>query len=168
MKFTIILILTLVFFGSKAQETPSILLQKYPATFKFYNKASIDFKSNAIAQKFKSRITSDYILAKQPNFASIFVTSIWGCGTGCVNGAMVDTRDGRVYELPINLGHYNIYCYTDTNDESETRYYFNNKSKLFITAECQEVTDKKTGKKKIVNTYYKYLWDDSRKKFILI
>lgn len=157
-----------MFFEIKAQETPIFFLNKYPSSFKFYNKASIVYKSNSIAQKFKSRITTDYILAKKPDFASIFVTSIWGCGTGCISGAIVDTRNGIVYELPINLGHYNSNCFTENISNTETRYFFNNNSKLFITAECQETTDKTTGKKSSKNTFYKYLWDDSMKKFTLL
>ncbi len=168
MKFIFQLFLILVFFEIKAQETPIFFLNKYPSSFKFYNKAHINYKSNPIAQKFKSKITSDYILAKKPDFASLFITSIWGCGTGCISGAMVDTRNGNVYEIPINLGHYNSNCFTENTSKLETRYYFNNNSKLFITAECHEITDKKTGKKILINTYYKYLWDDNKKKFILL
>ena len=33
------------------------------------------------------------------DFASYYVTASWGCGTGCLSGALVDVRDGKMYEL---------------------------------------------------------------------
>lgn len=34
------------------------------------------------------------------DFAGHYVTTSWGCGTGCATGAMVDVNTGKTYELP--------------------------------------------------------------------
>ena len=40
---------------------------------------------------------------EKPNFAGRYVLTAWGCGTGCVLGAAVDLRTGRVTWLPDTL-----------------------------------------------------------------
>lgn len=36
----------------------------------------------------------------RPNFAGHYTVALWGCGAGCVTGALVDAKTGRVYWLP--------------------------------------------------------------------
>jgi hypothetical protein len=36
-----------------------------------------------------------------PNFAGHFRVTIWGCGSECMAGAIIDLRDGRVLSLPV-------------------------------------------------------------------
>lgn len=36
----------------------------------------------------------------RPNFAGHYVLTYWGCGAGCVMGAAIDARSGRVAWLP--------------------------------------------------------------------
>ena len=62
-------------------------------------KADIDFKSNPIAEEHRTVITEKYD-ELEVNFASYYVIITWGCGSGCVTGAMVDIRDGIVYAMP--------------------------------------------------------------------
>ena len=62
-------------------------------------KADINFKSNPIAERYRTVITEKYT-ELGVNFASYYVISTWGCGSGCVTGVMVDIRDGFVYSMP--------------------------------------------------------------------
>ncbi|WP_019668958.1 hypothetical protein [Eudoraea adriatica] len=62
-------------------------------------KADINFKSNPIAESYRTVITEKYN-ELEVNFASYYVITTWGCGSGCVTGVMVDIRDGFVYSMP--------------------------------------------------------------------
>ena len=62
-------------------------------------KADINFKSNPIAERYRTAITEKYN-ELEVNFASYYVITTWGCGSGCVTGVMVDIRDGFVYSMP--------------------------------------------------------------------
>lgn len=62
-------------------------------------KSNINFDSHPIAKRYRTVISGEY--AKQDvNFANHYVVITWGCGSGCVSGAMVDSRNGTVYPLP--------------------------------------------------------------------
>jgi hypothetical protein len=37
------------------------------------------------------------------NFAGNYRVVLWGCGTSCESGAIVDAATGRVYDLPMSL-----------------------------------------------------------------
>jgi hypothetical protein len=37
------------------------------------------------------------------NFAQYYILTTWGCGSGCLTGAAIDTRTGRVCWLPFDL-----------------------------------------------------------------
>jgi len=41
--------------------------------------------------------------ARGPNFAGAYTVVIWGCGTSCQSGAVIDARSGRVWSLPQSL-----------------------------------------------------------------
>ncbi|MGB5264023.1 MAG: hypothetical protein WBN28_10530 [Lutimonas sp.] len=62
-------------------------------------KADVNFKSNPIAETYRTVITEKYN-ELEVNFASYYVMITWGCGSGCVTGVMVDVRDGFVYAMP--------------------------------------------------------------------
>jgi len=70
-----------------------------PLNSEITGKADIDFKSNPIAERYRTVITEKHH-ALEVNFASYYVITTWGCGSGCVTGVMVDVRNGIVYSLP--------------------------------------------------------------------
>src|SRR5205807_983842 len=39
----------------------------------------------------------------KPNFAGHFIVTGWGCGTECLEGAIIDAKTGRVFMLPFTL-----------------------------------------------------------------
>jgi hypothetical protein len=142
----------------KNYKTPQIIISK---------KAPLDLKSNPTAKMFRTAINETYKTAKI-DFASHYITVIWGCGTGCINGAMVDVRDGKVYDLPINPDTAYSGCFTNAiNDEQEDRYEINKNSSLFITNICEESNAKKSNQIQQAKTYFVNIWNEKTKKFKL-
>ena len=69
-------------------------------TVKLYNgkKSPINYNSHQYAKAFKTLIQQSY-QSPNPDFAGSYNTVSWGCGTACVNYAMIDRRTGNVYAL---------------------------------------------------------------------
>jgi hypothetical protein len=63
---------------------------------------------------------------EKPNFADHFVVTTWGCGTGCVMGAIVDVATGKVHWFPGDLC-----CWYEMGEEVEP-VEFRRDSKLII------------------------------------
>lgn len=55
-------------------------------------------------REFRTRITD--AAKKDPNFAGKYRLEIWGCGSGCASGALVDLESGSVYRLPLDYPEY--------------------------------------------------------------
>jgi hypothetical protein len=56
------------------------------------------------------------------NFAGHFILTGWGCGTGCISGAIIDARNGRVY-FPDELAAMGtFYSEQDGYDDELLRY----------------------------------------------
>ena len=70
-----------------------------PAKAETQGKAAINFESDPVAKEYRTVISEKYN-ELDVNFASYYIIATWGCGSGCVSGAMVDTRDGHVYPMP--------------------------------------------------------------------
>jgi hypothetical protein len=149
---------TLATYQFKNYKTPQIISSK---------KAPLDVKSNPTAKTFKTAINETYKTAKI-DFASHYITVVWGCGTGCVNGAMVDVRDGKVYDLPLNPDTAYSGCFTNaSNNDKEDRYEINKNSALFITNICEESNAKKSNQMQQARTYFVNIWNEKTKKFKL-
>jgi hypothetical protein len=112
--------------------------------------APIDWSSYPEAKDFKTRITEAY-KNSEVNFSGHYVTSVFGCGSSCIMGFMVDVRDGKIYDLP--LGEENSCLF------AEDRALYDRMSRLFIAGVCKKnLEDKKV--------YYKaYLWNEDKKEF---
>ena len=80
-------------------------------------KAEIRFDSHPVAESHRTVIAEKY-KAGEANFASHYVIVTWGCGSGCVTGAMVDTRDGFVYPMPEDKEWGGNGTYIDSKKES--------------------------------------------------
>jgi len=108
----------------------------------------LDWNSNPDAKMFKTRITEAYKIGKI-NFAGHFITAIFGCGSSCIMGFMIDVETGKIYNLP--LGESNSCLFAD-----DRALYIEN-SRLFISGICRENPDSN-------EVYYKaFLWDESSK-----
>ena len=81
-------------------------------------KADINFKSNPKAELYRTVITEKYNKL-DVNFASYYVITTWGCGSGCVTGVMVDARDGVVYSMPEDKDWGGNGTYIESKQESK-------------------------------------------------
>jgi hypothetical protein len=112
-------------------------------------KADINFMSNPLAKKYKTIITEKY-KKLEVNFSSYYVLISWGCGSGCVTGAMVDVRDGFVYAAPIDKDWGGNGTYMESNKESEI---------------LKTVLVNQFSKEKIEKIIKFWVWNENLKKF---
>lgn len=126
-------------------------------------KAKINYSSNKIAKEFKTRITDGYKDGKI-DFAGHYITIIWGFGSACASGAMVDVLTGNVYEIPLGDSTYFYGC---NLKDGEDCMFYNSKSKLFVTCFCTEniINTTETNQKK---EFFINVWNEKNKKFTLI
>ncbi|MGG5208313.1 hypothetical protein ACQWU4_05145 [Chryseobacterium sp. MIQD13] len=124
---------------------------KFPSpSYKFIKKAKLDFSSDEGAYNFRTRIKEAYATGT-PDFASYYITVIFGCGASCIMGMMMDVRDGKIYSLP--LGEENSCLF------AEDRAIFDLSSRLFIAGICKESPEEES-------VYYKaFVWNEEKKVF---
>lgn len=85
---------------STTKKKSEITFEDFKAEYKeTTEKAKIDFNSNPTAKGFKTAISESYKNGKV-DFSGNYIIATWGCGTSCISGAMIDIRDGKVYDLP--------------------------------------------------------------------
>jgi hypothetical protein len=95
------------------------------------------------ARNFRTRIKE---AAKgKPNFAGHYIVAIWGCGSECLEGAVIDAKTGRVYMLPFTLC-----CWRGVDDNFNPLEYRPN-SKLMIFSGARNEKDNDNGAH-----YYKF------------
>lgn len=82
--------------GARLRQAPSFGL--YPARDSFAGPpAPVDLKSARGAYRFRTVLRKG--AAAGPNFAGTYTVVTWGCGTQCVNSAIIDARTGRIYAM---------------------------------------------------------------------
>ena len=65
---------------------------------------------------------------QKPNFAGHYILTTWGCGTGCLTGAVIDANTGKVHWLP-----HTICCWNEVErDDSFTPIVFRVNSRLIV------------------------------------
>lgn len=124
---------------------------KFPSkSYTFVKKAKLDFSGDEGVYNFRTRIKDAYA-AGTPDFASYYITVIFGCGTSCIMGMMMDVRDGKIYGLP--LGEETSCMF------AEDRAIFDLNSRLFIASICKESPEDQ-------NVYYHaFVWNEQKKDF---
>lgn len=127
----------------------------YPAKEAVSKKAKLKLGSNKLGKTFKTAITEGYQNGDN-NFAGHYVAVFWGCGTGCSQGAIVDSLDGKIYSLP--LEHSYRGAYIEDNDNIK----FNKNSRLLVTYDSERMDDSSN---KVKLSYYYYVLDEKTKKF---
>jgi len=148
-----------------AQTVAGYSFEKYSAQKNtLVNKAKINFKSNPTAITFKTAITNGYKSGKI-DFAGYYITIFWGCGAGCVSGAMVDTRDGKVYDLPVDEQTQKNFCRSNNEADTNETIIFKKSSRLFITTICYETEIENTSKIRQDKDYLINIWNEQKKKF---
>ena len=135
--------------------------ENYPAKILSVQKAKLNLSSNKLGKTFRTAITEGYKNGKI-NFGGHYIVIFWGAGAGMSDGAMVDTRTGIIYNLP--LTEENSYRGATGYEENENIKYEAN-SYLFT---CYSSEYKKSETAKIELNYFFYKFDEKTKKFKLI
>ncbi len=120
-----------------------------PAHSEIKGKAAINFESDPVASRYRTVISEKYN-ELDVNFATYYIITTWGCGSGCVSGAMVDTRDGSVYPMPADEQWGGNGTYIDSKKESNMLA-----TVLAVQSPSGEVEE--------TRKYWE--WDDGLKKF---
>jgi hypothetical protein len=87
------LLLTLCISLNAQPKTPLLKFSAYRVSVEKPRIKKIDFRRNRDAGTYRTRLSEG--LADGVNFAGRYVVVTWGCGTGCTNGAIIDTRTGN-------------------------------------------------------------------------
>jgi len=90
-------------------------------------------------RKFRTMIRDG--AARGPNFAGHFTIAEWGCGTGCVQFAVVDNQSGAVYENPFGSLPGASFCLGANPDQDKTGIFYHPDSSLLILRGCQNDKD---------------------------
>ena len=155
----IILAIAFVFFYTSifSQSVGGVKFENYQAKISNRKKANLNLYSHKLGRKFRTAITEGYNNTNV-DFGGHYIVVLWGCGTGCSNGVMVDINTGLIYSIPTEHSYRGVYY--DNNDN--IRYEKN--SYLFYT---YETLMNEKDEKKIDLHYYFYKFDEKTKKFNL-
>jgi hypothetical protein len=97
---------------------------------------AIDFKASPDAKSFRTRLSA--AIKEGVNFAGHYIVVGWGCGTGCISGAIIDAKNGRVY-WPIQF--YAMATGIDGNDYVDKPVEYRKNSRLLILRGSPGVKD---------------------------
>lgn len=114
-------------FGQASREPK---FKTYPATVENKRARSINFKGDPAARTMRTRLSE--ALSDGVNFAGHYIVAGWGCGTGCISGAVIDARNGKVY-WPLPLYALASGTNPDGNYVNEPVAYRKNSRLLIIT-----------------------------------
>lgn len=90
----LIAILSLAFAGQVFSQQRLPHFKDYPVS-KVYTGVNAPVVLKRDDRMFRTRLRE--ASKEKPNFAGHYIVTIWGCGTSCVMGAVVDAKTGRVY-----------------------------------------------------------------------
>ena len=94
-KATLMLFLALAASGNAMAQRGVPQFRQYPAAVERPKATGVDFRRNPEARTFRTRLSEAY--RRGVNFAGHYIVAGWGCGTGCTNAAIIDTRNGQVH-----------------------------------------------------------------------
>lgn len=143
---------------SVAQQTKKPTFSGYPVTVEKARVRSIDFKNEPDARAFKTRLTQ--AIRGGVNFAGHYVVAGWGCGTGCISGAIIDARNGKVY-WPLPL--YALGVWYDGASYVEKPVEYRKNSRLLIIRGSPGVKDNDPEKP---NGEYHYDWSGNELRLV--
>lgn len=155
----LIAVIVLLFAVCTAAQTTKVpTFGQYPAKVENAKVKHIDFKRNPDARSFRTRLSE--ALTRGVNFAGHYVVAGWGCGTGCISGAIIDARTGNVF-WPEQFGSIGVWYGTENYANEPVSYRKN--SRLFvifgIPGSKEGEPDKPSGK-------YYYEWAKNRLRLV--
>jgi hypothetical protein len=149
----IFIVITVLAIAGSSQSTPKF--STYKATVETAKAKSIDFKRNPDARKFRTRLSE--ALRRGVNFAGHYVVAGWGCGTGCISGAIIDARTGNVF-WPEQFNALSVW-YGESEYADKPVDYRKNSRLLMITGVPGQKDDDALAKPSGV---YYYEWKNNR------
>jgi hypothetical protein len=107
--------------------------EEYPVLEEFQGPRSPpDIASHSLARQFRTMLRKG--ATEGPNFAGHYTITSWGCGSACVQFAIIDARNGRVF-FPPEVLHVSMLHVMEPEDASHrqlARPRFRRDSALFI------------------------------------
>ena len=157
MKRLIILPIAVAMFivSVQAQGNATPKFTAYHATVEKPRVRAIDFRENPDARTFRTRLSE--ALRRGVNFAGHYVLAGWGCGTGCISGAIIDARTGDVF-WPEQLYAVGVWYGKDEYADEPVAYRKN--SRLLIITGIPGQKDDNTPDKP--SGVYYYEWKNNR------
>lgn len=137
--------------------------EEYPVKAVFHGAPAKPVLSTQLARRFRTQIRE--AAAKGPNFAGSYRVAAWGCGTGCLEIAVIDERDGTLHSGPFqDLDVGGTFRYADGtkwDDEKFEPLSYRLGSRLFVARGCPD-----NGEQKNCALYY-YEWTGSQFRLIV-
>ena len=129
-----LLVLLVVVWLSAAGQTAIPQFKDYPAKGKYAGKnARVVLKGDD--RNYRTRLRE--AARETPNFAGHYIIAAWGCGAGCLMGAVIDANTGKVYWFP-----HTICCWNETNrDEDFKPIEFRPNSRLIVFTGLRDEKD---------------------------
>ena len=143
-----------------AQKAKTPQFSDLPAVVEKARVKTIDFKRNPDARSFRTRLSE--ALKEGVNFAGHFVVTGWGCGTGCVSGAIIDARTGNVF-WPEQF--HDIGVWYDENTYTDKPVDYRKNSRLFVVNGSPGTKEGEADKPQ--GTYY-YEWKNNHLRLIKV
>jgi hypothetical protein len=100
--------------------------EDYPAAARFTGRPAPAVVSSGRARLYRTTIREQ--AREGPNFAGHYTVATWGCGTGCLQFAVVDARTGSVYFHP------RAETVAGVSYQDEERLQFRPDSRLFVVS----------------------------------
>jgi hypothetical protein len=118
----LLLLLTCAVGATAQEQTPQF--KDYAVSERFSGKSASPILTGE-ARQFKTRLRE--AARGGPNFAGHYIVTYWGCGSGCVVGAIINARSGRVFMMPTTLC-----CWGFDVDDNFRPIEYRQNSKLII------------------------------------
>ena len=147
-----LLLLAFVCGAAQMKETGPVWALRFTdfaAPGSFHGKPATPILATRTQRMFRSTIRE--AAAKGPNFAGHYTIAEWGCGSGCVSSAVVDSATGKVYSAPFRVLSMPLAEREGGHEYQGVVYQLD--SRLFIADGCPEEAN--------CGTYY-YEWSDSK------
>ena len=122
--------------------------EDFPVRELFQGKSAPVRLATREARQFRTRLTE--ASRQKPNFAGHYIFARWGCGSGCVQTAIIDAKTGRVFMVPFTV--------TTVGEEVVEPVQFRPDSRLVVVNGSRNDQAEN-------GTYY-YLWDGKRLKLM--
>jgi hypothetical protein len=122
---------------SQAPEFPAF--EEFHVGERYSGKLAAPLLKTATERRFRTTIREG--AAKGPNFAGHYTIADWGCGAGCVSIAVVDAKDGRVFQGPFRVLSWAMFRYEGryaSNTPEFVPLVFQADSRMLIARGCPE------------------------------